>query len=776
MMGVNSATLNHYLQIFAHRYDYYYQSGLQQPQSRVAHGHDAQEAAHQYARERMSSTHYQVIDKTITRNLGHLVRFVIKDSDFFKGLDMFYYLFFRWHRIDYSHLEQVKVAYRSELMNVLRLLEERRMSFDAHEVSGLLDEYFEYYALFISDPQVIDTLDYSYYSCYHYNSSDETHRLLNDLWAVHRAFYRQKGDGARSLVGLSHERPKAAPTAAVATTATTAPTAAVATYGERFIERPYGERLIEQPCVPDRLLFAGGTSWAASFEYAFASVIERGARTDKALARLRQWSRAPGVPFSQQDFENTRLLLETANMTPSGVTHRDESVGNDKRGPAHATQNLPSVARRDKGVNGRAGHTPVQLSVRPSDDTMRYNSNIHYYDAVDENHFVRFEGLDFALPYYPLIDSTNELLLRQADFVFQADPHHTVAPLEVGPFKPLLETLSIDSRHKAINAGYSGISEYKIYLYEASINPSVKSHPRFVFRAGKSDYFTGIARKDLFARFLVPSVGNLRHPLVYLLDRGLLPRFVACEDARKLQRLYDDPALESTPGNVRLTKLFAKGAISEQVVTDLLRYEINRLYTEIIAPSARRDEDGSLHFLDNGSTYTGCGVFVLTADTDEAGNDRPLLLLEKRWKVSEENDNLSYPSGGSCDFYTPLDNVPFEREDLKGLEADPFKTAARELHEELNILTRPDDLTLISFGIDVNRNLQQFSFLYESPQTAQIILERKRYAGTPREGFTFTLPFDRAVILDILNNYQIEAGAIYSLMRLMDLKAARLWR
>jgi 8-oxo-dGTP pyrophosphatase MutT (NUDIX family) len=119
--------------------------------------------------------------------------------------------------------------------------------------------------------------------------------------------------------------------------------------------------------------------------------------------------------------------------------------------------------------------------------------------------------------------------------------------------------------------------------------------------------------------------------------------------------------------------------------------------------------------------------------------------------VSEENDNLSYPSGGSCDFFTPDDGIPLNTKEIKGftleqikdLEADPFKTAAREMREELNILINPNELQLISFGIDMNRNLQQFSFLYESPHSAERILARKRFAATPREGFTFYLPFHR---------------------------------
>jgi hypothetical protein len=305
--------------------------------------------------------------------------------------------------------------------------------------------------------------------------------------------------------------------------------------------------------------------------------------------------------------------------------------------------------------------------------------------------------------------------------------------------------------------------------------------------AGRTDYFTGIARKDLFSRFLVPSKGNLRKPLVYLLNNNALASFIPCEQARTIQQRYNSATASGVPDNVRLSAVFetrgdgsngsllSKDASLEPEITDLLRYEINKLYTRLIANSAHRNSDGTFELLDNGSTYCGCGAFVLSGDKDNAGGDRPYLLLEKRWKVSEENDNLSYPSGGSCDLYTPDDNIPQDLEELKALEADPFKTAARELREEINILLEPGDLQLISLGIDVNRNLQQFSFLYESDEPARRILERARYAGTPREGFTFYIPFQRQAILSILNNYQMESGAVYSLMRITDIKADRLW-
>jgi 8-oxo-dGTP pyrophosphatase MutT (NUDIX family) len=482
-------------------------------------------------------------------------------------------------------------------------------------------------------------------------------------------------------------------------------------------------------------------------------------RTDAALINLHELAERNAV-FTLSDYDKLKLLLETANMTPCNPVY--------------------------------------------------FTSNIYYYDAVNsaakEERFPHFEGLRFPLPYYPLIDSSSDVMLGMGNFTFKTDPTHLIPDLKMEPFKPLLEDLFADSRLKAINAGYEGISEFKIYLYDcirdngaasagtvaqaavvgtttstsrsepASGSSSQRPSPHYTFRAGKCDYFTGVARKDLFSRFLVPSVGNLRQPLLYLLEHGTLYEFVPYSQARTAQRRYREMADQGDPPNVRLGRLFADDPELEESLMALLHHKVDEAYTTIVNVSHTLDENGDIRIFDTGATYTGCGTFVLTGDRDAEGRDRPFLLLEKRWRVSEENDNLSYPSGGSCDLYIP-DGIPQkeENEHLRELEASPFATAVRELREELNLICHPEDLQLVSFGIDVNRNLQQFSFLLESSQRAQHILDRKHFAATPREGFTFFLPFERQVICDILNNYQMESGAIYSLMRLLELKSHRLW-
>ncbi|MDR3053072.1 MAG: hypothetical protein LBU48_04355 [Coriobacteriales bacterium] len=737
MMGVRGPTLNQHLQIFSEKWGDYYAESLALLRGQAVDRRQLDALANARTRERMRAKPYRVSDAKVTPNLKHLVRSIVHDSGFFCGMNLLYYRFFRWHRIDYSHIRQVELEgvaleYRDDLMSILQILEERRFSFDALEVTGLLDEYFEYYARFISDPKVIEALDYSYHDCSKYNSPGETQRLFIDLWRVHRAFYTSSAQSP-THTGLTQSTRKARqdkvdmrrspwlrehptiPSAARITThrgvsddasptapATTAPAAPAS----------------PTPATPAPVTEA---SWEASFESAFPSVVERQGRTDAAMKQLAALSERSDTSFTRADFNNARLLLETANMIPQ--------------------------------------------------DTTRFNSSVYHYEAIDECLFTHFDGLRFAPPYLPLIDSSCDHIYTHEDLSFVTDSAHLTPELEVGPFKPFLQELYEESRLKAINAGYKGISEYKIYLYGVERD----ANGRFVLQAGKTDYFTGIARKDLFARCLVPSRGNLRVPLLYLLNHNALDSFVASKKAYALQERYNSPALRGEPPTARLAAALASDLSLESEIFEKLSYEINKLYKTLIADSCRKAADGSIRLFDNGATYTGCGTFILTSDTDAAGNDRPFLLLEKRWKVSEENDNLSYPSGASCDLYSPDDGIPQDLEELKVLEANPFKTAVRELREELNVMIDTRDLELVSFGIDVNRNLQQFSFLYESDQAARMIIERARYAPTAREGFTFFIPFERQAILDILNNYHIESGAVYSLMRIMELKHHRLW-
>ena len=221
----------------------------------IGTGSDSREQlAAQRSNERMSALPYRVSDNAITPKLNTLVLYIIDNSGFFNGLPMLYYLFYRWHRIDYSDIrsikaEGVKLPYYDDLINVLKLLEERRWGFDSPELINYLNEYFGYYAQFISSPDVVDALGYSYHTCNKYNSAEVTERLLLDLWSVHRAFHRTKRQGL-----TDGDRP-------------------IKTGGSGLPARQL--QIVERPRIPDRTPFASNPTWAGSFESAFASVVQR---------------------------------------------------------------------------------------------------------------------------------------------------------------------------------------------------------------------------------------------------------------------------------------------------------------------------------------------------------------------------------------------------------------------------------------------------------------------------------------------------------------------
>ena len=76
--------------------------------------------------------------------------------------------------------------------------------------------------------------------------------------------------------------------------------------------------------------------------------------------------------------------------------------------------------------------------------------------------------------------------------------------------------------------------------------------------------------------------------------------------------------------------------------------------------------------------------------------------------VLEKPLDIGNSAAGSCEFSSRLD----EEASIEKLEANPFITGARELYEECFIKISPEDLYLVSFGIDYDRYLEHFSFHY----------------------------------------------------------------
>lgn len=151
----------------------------------------------------------------------------------------------------------------------------------------------------------------------------------------------------------------------------------------------------------------------------------------------------------------------------------------------------------------------------------------------------------------------------------------------------------------------------------------------------------------------------------------------------------------------------------------------------------------------------GGGVWVVTRDN--------FLVLSLRTNVAEEPGKLGYSSSGSYGRYTQQNGQ--QRDNTPGL------AMCKELQEELGLEDiSPQDLTLISLGIDLNRCLIQFSYLLEAPLTAEDILFcRQDLATTADEQIICFVALDTPDLCwSLLEQCEFEPGAAYSLVRLLQ--------
>ena len=151
----------------------------------------------------------------------------------------------------------------------------------------------------------------------------------------------------------------------------------------------------------------------------------------------------------------------------------------------------------------------------------------------------------------------------------------------------------------------------------------------------------------------------------------------------------------------------------------------------------------------------GGGVWVITQDN--------FLVLSLRTNVAEEAGKLGYSASGSYGRYTEQDTC--RQNNTPGL------AMCKELAEELGMEgVSPQDLTLISFGIDLNRCLIQFSYLLTSPLMAEdIFFCRQDFATTADEQMTLFVPLDSPDLCwSLLAQCEFEPGAAYSLVRLLQ--------
>jgi len=397
-------------------------------------------------------------------------------------------------------------------------------------------------------------------------------------------------------------------------------------------------------------------------------------------------------------------------------------------------------------------------------DAKETQSLLMYANPVTPNDFERrigkypdapyceVAGLESKIAYLPLwdADETQRYTAENFEFKLEAMEKRTcVDPLH--PFEEQIDELATQCEKGANRAGFWGPNEKKIFIRHALFRQGDKT---VEMRLGAIPVFMGDARLALFTKFLYP--GNEDKALHYLKEKDRLTQFMP-------EALHGD----------------SYASLKEQ-----FRNAANAFYKCRVADTVKQTDD-AVEIHGDGIGYMGCGTFILTGDTDGQGGDRPFLLLELRRRVTQEAGGLGYPSAGSCDLYEPYEGTGSLRPPIQPIEdverektdvmASPFVTIERELLEELALRVDPDKIQLISFGIDTNRNLQQFSFLHESPLTAKTIMNKKKNAEYRFEGSTFAVPFCKKAIMELLRRCQLEPAAVYSLLRVMDLKKNRLW-
>ena len=146
--------------------------------------------------------------------------------------------------------------------------------------------------------------------------------------------------------------------------------------------------------------------------------------------------------------------------------------------------------------------------------------------------------------------------------------------------------------------------------------------------------------------------------------------------------------------------------------------------------------------------WASCGGGVWPVVRDGNGSPR------NPRKVAEVAGRLGYGASGS-----------YDRSD-----GTPAQAMAREIQEELGLpAPKPEALTLLSLGVDTERYLLQFSYLWETDYTlSQVSRCRRNRAPTAGEQTIFFVPLEPSVCEAFLRQAAFEPGAAYSLMRLLQ--------
>lgn len=398
--------------------------------------------------------------------------------------------------------------------------------------------------------------------------------------------------------------------------------------------------------------------------------------------------------------------------------------------------------------------------------------NAEFYPTFHE---IKLENLKDKVAYLSIIDSSQENRYQRHNFNFKPEDSYEIKSLNFNEFNDLLDRNRFEVLNNGKAAQNPGKNEEKFFVYNIDEQKSNNNLCQFIMKIRPVSYATGVARRELFLRDFVPTELMLKENLVYLLKENRLESFLGnCNDKNSIVIKYIqqkfDQRINSEKNSTYASEFIEKWDIWDagdiKMITTELRNKFIALYESHISGKYTKNtnnEKWSYQIVEDiVTTFSGCGTFIITKDNR--------LLLEKRDKVIESNGNAGYPSAGSCDYYVSKDKEAL----VKQFEADPFQTAVREMFEEVGINIYQQDLVLISFGVDVSRNLQQFSFYIKSDLTAEEIFEKKKSARDRDEGKIFSLPFNKKCITDFLNIFELEPCAVYSAIKLMELEESLL--
>ncbi len=155
-----------------------------------------------------------------------------------------------------------------------------------------------------------------------------------------------------------------------------------------------------------------------------------------------------------------------------------------------------------------------------------------------------------------------------------------------------------------------------------------------------------------------------------------------------------------------------------------------------------------------GKPWANCGGGCWITAQSEDGKEYLIVSYRNPKRVAEEPGILGYSSSGSYEY-------------RDGTFAGAM---CREIREELGIpVPKPEELRMVSLGVDTERYLIQASFVWRTKYPlSRINRFRKNQATTGGEQYIFYVPFEPETCYGLLSRAAFEPGAAYSLMRILQ--------